>query len=80
DTAPDERAALLLRVAGLLRVRVDAIGSIITLEQGKPVADARAEVERARTFLEWDAAQLHRSYGVVAPSEPGMLRMVIKQP
>ena len=80
DTAPDERAALLLRVAGLLRERVDAIASIITLEQGKPVADARAEVERARTFLEWDAAQLHRSYGVVAPSEPGMLRMVIKQP
>jgi succinate-semialdehyde dehydrogenase/glutarate-semialdehyde dehydrogenase len=80
DTAPDERAALLLRVVDLLRERVDAIASIITLEQGKPVADARAEVERARTFLEWDAAQLLRTYGIVAPSERGMLRMVVRQP
>ena len=80
DTAPDERAALLLRVADLLRERVDAIASIITLEQGKPIADARAEVERAHTFLEWDAAQLLRAYGTIAPSEPDMLRMVVRQP
>ncbi|RQR22895.1 NAD-dependent succinate-semialdehyde dehydrogenase [Burkholderia sp. Bp9143] len=80
DTAPEQRAALLLRVAGLLRARAGVIAPIITLEQGKPLADARAEVERAGTFLEWDAAQLLRTYGSVAPSEPGMQRLVIRQP
>jgi succinate-semialdehyde dehydrogenase / glutarate-semialdehyde dehydrogenase len=80
DTAPEKRAALLLRVADLMRERIDVIAPIITMEQGKPIVDARAEVERARTFLEWDAAQLLRTYGIVAPSEPGMQRTVIRQP
>jgi succinate-semialdehyde dehydrogenase/glutarate-semialdehyde dehydrogenase len=60
---PLGRTALLRRTATLLRERVDPIATVITLEQGKPLPDARNEVMRAATFLDWDAEQLQRSYG-----------------
>ncbi|HSW16843.1 MAG TPA: NAD-dependent succinate-semialdehyde dehydrogenase [Ramlibacter sp.] len=80
DTAPQERARLLLRAVELLRQRQDAIGRIITLEQGKPFADGRLEVERAMSFLEWDAAEALRAYGTVIPSGPQQQRTVLRQP
>jgi succinate-semialdehyde dehydrogenase/glutarate-semialdehyde dehydrogenase len=80
DTPPDERAKLLQRVSTLLLERQDEIGRIITLEQGKPFTDGRNEVARARTFLEWDAAQCLRAYGTVIPSGPQQQRLVLRQP
>jgi succinate-semialdehyde dehydrogenase / glutarate-semialdehyde dehydrogenase len=80
STPPEQRSQLLLRVAGLLRERTEDIARIITLEQGKPIADARNEVQRAGSFLEWDAAEALRTYGLIAPSEPQMQRMVLKLP
>ncbi|WP_233853775.1 NAD-dependent succinate-semialdehyde dehydrogenase [Paraburkholderia sp. HD33-4] len=80
DTPPQKRAALLLRATALLRDRAEQIARIITLEQGKPIADARGEVERASTFLEWDAAQCLRTYGSIVPAEPQMQRLVMRQP
>ncbi|QDL38687.1 NAD-dependent succinate-semialdehyde dehydrogenase [Rhodoferax sediminis] len=80
DTPPTERAKVLHNAIALLRERVDDIGRIITLEQGKPYTDGRTEVDRACTFLEWDAAQSLRTYGSVLPSEPHMQRMVLRQP
>lgn len=80
DTAPVERAALLLRTVELMRERLEDIARVITLEQGKPIGDARNEVRRATTFLEWDAAEALRTYGLVVPSAPQMQRMVLRQP
>ncbi|CAG9232689.1 Alpha-ketoglutaric semialdehyde dehydrogenase 1 [Paraburkholderia sabiae] len=80
DTPPQKRADLLLRATALLRDRAEEIAAIITLEQGKPIADARGEVERACTFLEWDAAQCLRTYGTIVPAEPQMQRLVMRQP
>ena len=80
DTPPQKRAELLLRTTSLLRDRAEQIARIITLEQGKPIADARGEVERACTFLEWDAAQCLRTYGTIVPAEPQMQRLVMRQP
>lgn len=80
DTAPEARAALLLRTVALMRERVEHIARLITLEQGKTIADARGEVQRASTFLEWDAAEALRSYGLVAPSAPGMQKLTLRQP
>ncbi|CAN7478645.1 NAD-dependent succinate-semialdehyde dehydrogenase [Variovorax sp. LjRoot84] len=80
DTPPQERAQLLQRAAALLKERQEEIGRIITLEQGKPFGDGRAEVDRAITFLEWDAAECLRSYGTVIPSGPQQQRMVLRQP
>ncbi|WOD14700.1 NAD-dependent succinate-semialdehyde dehydrogenase [Paraburkholderia kirstenboschensis] len=80
DTPPQQRAELLLRATALLRERAEQIARIITLEQGKPIADARSEVDRASTFLEWDAAQCLRTYGTIVPAEPQMQRLVMRQP
>jgi succinate-semialdehyde dehydrogenase/glutarate-semialdehyde dehydrogenase len=80
DTSPQDRARLLQRAIGLLRERQDSIGRIITLEQGKPYADGRSEVERAMSFLEWDAAEALRAYGTLIPSGPQLQRMVLRQP
>lgn len=80
DTPPQMRAELLLRATALLRDRAEAIARIITLEQGKPLTDALGEVERACTFLEWDAAQCLRTYGTIVPAEPQMQRLVMRQP
>jgi succinate-semialdehyde dehydrogenase/glutarate-semialdehyde dehydrogenase len=80
DTPPQERAQMLQRVAALLKERRDKIGRIITLEQGKPFSDGRSEVDRAISFLDWDAAECLRSYGTVIPSGPQQQRMVLRQP
>jgi succinate-semialdehyde dehydrogenase/glutarate-semialdehyde dehydrogenase len=80
DTPPQERARLLHRVTALLKERQEEIGRIITLEQGKPVGDGRAEVDRASSFLQWDAAECLRTYGTVIPSGPQQQRLVLRQP
>lgn len=80
DTPPQQRASMLQRAAILMRERAEHIGRIITLEQGKPFADGKTEVERASSFLEWDAAQSLRACGSFLPSQPHWQRLVIKQP
>jgi succinate-semialdehyde dehydrogenase / glutarate-semialdehyde dehydrogenase len=78
--APTERSALLHKVADIVRSRTDLIAPAITLEQGKPLADARAEVHRAASFLDWDAEQILRRYGRVVPSREGFHQMVVREP
>lgn len=70
--SPQDRARVLTRAADLLRERADFIGEQITLEQGKPLLQARMEVGRAADILEWDAAEGRRLYGQVIPAPNGM--------
>jgi succinate-semialdehyde dehydrogenase/glutarate-semialdehyde dehydrogenase len=79
-TAPQERARIMLGAVALLRERVDAIAMAITLEQGKPLAQARAEVLRGCDLMAWDAEEGRRLYGRVIPAEPGMRHTVIREP
>ena len=60
DTPPLQRAQVMLRACALVRERAESIAHIITLENGKPIADARYEVARAAAFVEWDAAEAQR--------------------
>lgn len=80
DTTPLQRAQLMLRACALLRERSEAIARIITLEQGKPIADARNEVARAMAFIEWDAGQAQRLYGSMVPAGPQMQQMILQFP
>jgi succinate-semialdehyde dehydrogenase/glutarate-semialdehyde dehydrogenase len=80
NTPPAERAAILVRTAALVRARVEEIAHVITLEQGKTIAEARGEVIRASTFLDWDSQQLLRSYGRIVPSEHPLQQFVVKEP
>jgi succinate-semialdehyde dehydrogenase / glutarate-semialdehyde dehydrogenase len=80
DTPAPQRAQLLLRVCALVRERAESIARIITREQGKPIADARNEVARAATFLEWDAAEAQRLYGCTVPAGPQMQQLIQRIP
>lgn len=78
--SPRARGDLILKAAALMRERIDEIAYSITLEHGKPFAQARLEVVRGCEFYEWDAAEGQRTYGRVIPSEPGIKYMVHHQP
>jgi succinate-semialdehyde dehydrogenase / glutarate-semialdehyde dehydrogenase len=76
-----ERAAILRRWHGLMLQHVDDLARIITLEQGKPLAEARGEVVYAAGFLEWFAEEAKRVYGEVIPSPwQGRRIVTLKQP
>ncbi|MDE3176770.1 MAG: NAD-dependent succinate-semialdehyde dehydrogenase [Pseudomonadota bacterium] len=79
-TAPAKRAQVLLRAAALLRQRREEIARSITLENGKPLAEARLEVIRGCEFFEWDAGECVRLYGRVIPSEIGIRYIVLQEP
>ena len=79
-TAPEARAAVLNRTAVLIRERADMLAAIATLEQGKPLAEARGEVIGAAMILEFHAGEAVRNYGRVLPRAPGLRSMVVKQP
>ncbi|MDP3784315.1 MAG: aldehyde dehydrogenase family protein, partial [Sphingopyxis sp.] len=77
---PDERAALMRKAAGLIRERADYIATLLTLEQGKPIAEARGEVLSASSLLEYFAEEGKRVEGRIAPRPAGQRAMVLRQP
>jgi succinate-semialdehyde dehydrogenase/glutarate-semialdehyde dehydrogenase len=80
DTSPQDRVRLIAKAVALVRQRAEAIARVITLEHGKPFAQAQAEVERSMTFFDWDMAEAQRLYGTIVPAEPGMQKMILRQP
>lgn len=80
NTPPEDRVLLIQRATALLRERADTIARIITLENGKPFAEAQAEVARSATFFDWDTAEALRAYGTIVPSESQMQKFVLRQP
>jgi len=79
-TAPARRAEIILKAAALMRERVDAMATAMTLEQGKPIAQSRLEILRGCEIIEWDASEGRRTYGRVIPSEPDIRHTVLRQP
>ncbi|MGP4689236.1 NAD-dependent succinate-semialdehyde dehydrogenase [Agrobacterium pusense] len=80
-TSPHDRAAILLQAASLLRERADAMAWLVSTELGKPLAEAKAEVETAAGIFTWDAEEARRAYGRVIPSrQAGIRQIVLKEP
>jgi succinate-semialdehyde dehydrogenase/glutarate-semialdehyde dehydrogenase len=76
-----ERASLLRRWYELLIANQDDLAVIMTAEQGKPLAESRAEIAYAASYLEWFSEEAKRAYGDVIPAPVGDRRIVvIKQP
>jgi len=65
---PYEREIPLRRTAELIRERVEEMALALTLEQGKPLAEARLEILANATFFEWYAEEGTRVYGEIVPS------------
>jgi len=59
----------------------DDLGALMTLEQGKPLAEAKGEIAYAAAFLQWFSEEAKRAYGDTIPAaRPGQHIIVIKQP
>lgn len=79
-TSPAKRTEIIMKAVSIMRQRIEEMAVVMTLEQGKPIAQSRLEVLRACDIIEWDAAEGRRVYGRVIPSEPGMRHTVLRQP
>src|SRR5436190_270727 len=76
-----DRAKILKKTADLMREGVDAIARTLTMEQGKPVAEAKAEILHSADTFEWFAEEGKRAYGQVIPnSTPGKRHITVKHP
>ncbi len=79
-TGVDARAAMLHKVADLLRERVEHIAALLTMEQGKPLTEAKGEVAGAAGLFDWYAEEAKRHYGRVLVRPSGQRSLVLKQP
>jgi succinate-semialdehyde dehydrogenase/glutarate-semialdehyde dehydrogenase len=76
-----ERSAVLRRWYELMLENQEDLARIMTIEQGKPLAEAMGEVVYAASFLEWFAEEAKRVYGDVIPGHQADKRIVVlKQP
>lgn len=76
----NERATILLRWHDLIITHQDDLAAILTLEQGKPLAEAKGEVLYGASYFKWFAEEARRIYGDILPSAADRRSLVIKQP
>ena len=75
------RAAILRKWYELMLENADDLAQIMTAEQGKPLAEAKGEIQYAASFLEWFGEEAKRVYGDTIPSPAGDKRIVVvKEP
>ncbi|MDO3385762.1 NAD-dependent succinate-semialdehyde dehydrogenase [Gilvimarinus sp. SDUM040013] len=67
--SPDERSSILRRWYDLMLANKEDLATIMTLEQGKPLAEARAEVDYAASFVAWFSEEARRCHGEVIPAQ-----------
>jgi succinate-semialdehyde dehydrogenase/glutarate-semialdehyde dehydrogenase len=76
-----ERSTLLRRWFNLMLEHQDDLAMLMTLEQGKPLAEARGEIAYAASFIEWFAEEAKRVYGdVIPPHQADKRIVVVKEP
>lgn len=76
-----ERAAVLRKLNDLMVANADDLATILTMEMGKPWAEARGEILYGASYVEWFAEEAKRVYGDTIPGhQPDKRIMVIKQP
>ena len=76
-----ERANILRRWYDLMMENADDLGTILTAEQGKPLAEAKGEIGYGASFIEFFAEEAKRIYGETIPGhQPDKRIMVLKQP
>ena len=80
-SSPLERSRILRRVGELSRERAKEIGRNITLDMGKPLAEAIGEVTRCADHCDWHAEECRRIYGrVIPPRTPNVRQLVLREP
>lgn len=81
NTSAYDRAAILRKAVSIIRSRKEEIARVMTLEQGKPLAEALGEVVSSADNIEWMAEESTRAYGrVLVPRNPGINQTVRREP
>ena len=81
NTPALKRSEVMRAAAKLLRERTDAIAQLMTLEQGKPLAESKGEIIMACDIIEWFADEGRRVYGrLVPPRAMNVQQRVLKEP
>lgn len=81
DVPARERARILREAAILIRQRADGLAAVLTMEQGKPLAQAKAEILTCADIYEWSAEEGQRVYGRLVPArQMGVVNMVMLEP
>lgn len=76
-----ERGALLHKWFDLIQANIDDLSLILTLEQGKPLAESKGEIMLGSTYIDWFAEEGRRAYGEIIPSPwAGKQPLAIRQP
>jgi succinate-semialdehyde dehydrogenase / glutarate-semialdehyde dehydrogenase len=76
-----DRYKIMRKAADSMRSEVDAISRTLTTEQGKPLAESKAETLLAADLIDWFAEEGRRTYGrVIPPRAEGVYQLVVKEP
>lgn len=76
-----DRQVVLNRAADLIAERRETLAHVLTLENGKPLADARGEIDRVVETIKWCAEEGKRAYGrQLPPRQPGLVQTTVKRP
>ncbi len=80
-TSAYERGRIMRKAADLIRERQEAIARILTMEQGKVLAEARIEVAVSADIIEWYGEEVRRAYGRIIPARvQGVRQMTVQEP
>lgn len=80
-SAPAHRKAVLLRLADLIRSNADELALLDTLDGGKLIGDtSTVDVPGSAAILQWYAEAVDKQYGEVAPTAPGDLAIITREP
>ena len=81
NTTAKERSLILKKWSDLIIKNVDDLAKIMTIEQGKPIAEAKGEILMGASYIEFYAEEAKRVYGDIIPDpRPGKRIVIIKQP
>jgi succinate-semialdehyde dehydrogenase/glutarate-semialdehyde dehydrogenase len=76
-----ERSKIMRRAADLVRERIEHISTLMTMEQGKPLAEARMEIAGSADVIDWFAEEGRRAYGRVIPARgAGIYQLSVREP
>ena len=81
ETTAKERSVILKKWGELITENADDLAKIMTIEQGKPLAEAKGEILMGASYIEFYAEEAKRVYGDIVPDpRPGKRIVIIKQP
>ncbi|MCO7054891.1 NAD-dependent succinate-semialdehyde dehydrogenase [Pseudomonas juntendi] len=80
-TSAWDRQLVMERTADLIQARREQLARVLTLENGKPLVDARGEIDRVVETIRWCGEEGKRAYGrLLPPRQPELVQTTVKRP